>query len=506
MTKVVEWLPSAGHPDVPMSLLRDAVEDAPYAFLIAESTPLELPWLRIVYVNQAFERMTGHHRANVLGQTLEILHGPRTERHILDRIRTALEAGAPVSEELIHYREDGSEMSVELSLVPLRDQLGSHTHWVGVQRDVSAQRAIRDRLTAGESRLDFLAGSMRQLLWTAAPDGSCTFVSQSCAEFLGVPAEDCVQNGWHHFIHPDDAPLAGQTWQESLASGSTFTSEYRLRRHDGEYVWFLHRGVPRTGELGEVLEWIGSSTDIAQHKRSEEAIRQTEKLAAVGRLASSIAHEINNPLASVTNLLYLLSTQRSLDRTAREYVKAAQDEIARVSEITTQTLRFHNQSTAPVPTRLSEVLDAVLALYRPRTSACGMEVRREYERIPQITCLSGDIRQVFANIIGNAVDACPSGGRLRVRLRSSYNWKRQQRGGLRVTIADTGHGIEPENIRRVFDAFYTTKGITGTGLGLWITRDLVTRHDGTIDLRSSARPGRSGTTVSIFLPFEGPFV
>jgi signal transduction histidine kinase len=214
-----------------------------------------------------------------------------------------------------------------------------------------------------------------------------------------------------------------------------------MRRYDGEHPWFLHRASPRLDRAGEVVEWVGSSTEIEQQKRSEEAIRQTEKLAAVGRLASSIAHEINNPLASVTNLLYLLSTQVSLDRTAKEYVKAAQEELARVSEITTQTLRFHKQSTAAAPTRIAEVLDAVLAFYRPRLLSAGIQVRREYDRTEQLTCLAGDIRQALANLIGNAIDASPRGSVLRVRKGPSVTWKFRQRRGVRVTIADSGHGI-----------------------------------------------------------------
>ena len=485
-----------------MRVLFTAVERAQDVFLLTEAEPIDLPGPRILYVNQAFERMTGYTAEEIIGQTPRILQGPKTDRATLDRIRTALKSWQPVREEMVNYRKDGSEFTVDLSIVPIANEHGWYTHWMAIQRDTSEQKQLREQIIENESRLHFLTEAMPQLLWTANNQGMCQFVSQACANFLGVAASDCYGEGWYKFVHPEDLARTAEVWRDSVDNGHPFIVEYRLRRYDGEFVWFLHRGVPRFGEGGEILEWIGSSTDIAQQKRSEEAIRQTEKLAAVGRLASSIAHEINNPLASVTNLLYLLRSQPSLDKTAKQYVQTAQEELARVSEITTQTLRFHKQSTAAAPTRLSEVLDSVLSFYRPRLASCGVIARREYQRTEQLTCFAGDIRQGFSNLIGNAIDASPQGSQVRVRLRTSVTWKFRTRRGLRVTIADSGNGIPKELLHRIFEPFYTTKGITGTGLGLWITRDLIHKHDGKISIRSSTRPGRSGTVISVFLPFE----
>ncbi len=485
-----------------MRLLVSAVERAGDVFLITEAEPVELPGPRILYVNKAFEKMTGYSPEEVIGRTPRILQGPKTDRAALDRIRAALKLWKPVREEMINYRKDGTEFCVDLSIVPIANENGWYTHWMAIQRDVTEQTRLREEIAAGKSRLHFLTEAIPQLLWTASAEGFCDFVSQSFAHFLGVTTAECLGVGWLQHVHPEDRGNAASVWQQAIDSSQTCIVEYRLRRHDGEYIWFLHRAVPRLDAAGRILEWIGSSTDIEQQKRSEAAIRQTEKLAVVGRLASSIAHEINNPLGSVTNLLYLLGSQSSLDKTAREYVRSAQEELARVAEITIQTLRFHQQSTAPAPARVAEILDAVLAFFRPRLAAAGIQVRREYDRIPQLTCLAGDLRQVFVNLIGNAVDATPGGGRLRIRLRPSLSWKRRQRRGIRITFADTGHGIDERLLQRIFEPFYTTKGITGTGLGLWITKDLIARHDGILSLRSSTHPDRSGTVLSIFLPFE----
>ncbi len=484
-----------------MRMLTNAIDRAADVFLLTEAEPVDLPGPRIVYVNPAFEKMTGYTAEEVMGKTPRILQGAKTDREALRRIRTALQAWKPIREELVNYRKDGSEFVVDLSIVPIANEEGWYTHWMAIQRDITEQKNLQAQMAENKSRLLFLTESMPQLLWTASSDGKCEFVSQSCARFLGVKVSDCYENGWQQFIHPEDQARSVQVWKEAIEQKHTFVVEYRLRRHDGEYVWFLHRAVPRIEE-GRLFEWIGSSTDIAQQKRSEEAIRQTEKLAAVGRLASSIAHEINNPLTSVTNLLYLLSSQLSLSKTAREYVHTAQEELARVSEITTQTLRFHNQSTAAAPTRIAEVLDSVLAFYRPRIASAGLTVRREYERTEQLTCFAGDIRQALVNLIGNAVDASSKGGQLRIRKRPSVIWKSRKRRGVRITIADTGHGIPADQMHRIFEPFYTTKGITGTGLGLWITKDLIAKHDGRITIRSSTRLGKSGTVISVLLPFE----
>ena len=485
-----------------MRLLFTAVERAEDVFLITEAEPVDLPGPRILYVNLAFEKMTGYTAKEVIGQTPRILQGPKTDRAALDRIRTALGSWKPVREEMTNYRKDGTEFTVDLSIVPIADEKGWFTHWMAIQRDTTEQTKIRDEIALKESRLHFLTESIPQLLWTSNKYGECEFVSQACARFLGVDASACYGEGWFQFIHPEDLERSAKVWKEAVAQQHTFIVEYRLRRHDGEFIWFLHRAVPRISGNGEIMEWIGSSTDIAQQKRSEEAIRQTENLAAVGRLASSISHEINNPLASVTNLLYLLGTQPTLTKTAREYVHTAQEELARVTEITTQTLRFHNQSTSPAPTRIAELLDSILSFYRPKLASAGIVVRREYERTEPLTCLAGDIRQALSNLVANAIEASSPGARLRVRLRTSVTWKYRKHRGVRITIADNGHGIPFDTLHRIFEPFYTTKGITGTGLGLWITKDLIAKHQGRISLRSSTDPNRHGTVISVLLPFE----
>lgn len=347
-----------------------------------------------------------------------------------------------------------------------------------------------------------LAENIPQLVWTVDPQGKALYLNQRFLQYTGYDSVESVRSSWKEILHPEEAETVIERWEQSLATGEPFLIEYRLRGKDGAFRWFLARAVPLREEDGRIELWIGSCTDIHEQKLGEEVLRRSEKLATAGRLAASVAHEINNPLTSVTNLLYLLAHNPSLDRAAREYINSAQEELGRVAEITTQMLRFHKQSTAAIPTRISETLDSILALYRGRIISAGIQLTRDYDTTAPLVCFAGDIRQAFANLIGNAIDATPSGGRLRVRLRHSRNWTTRLQLGIRVTIADTGRGIDAEGRKHLFEAFYTTKGITGTGLGLWITRDLIEKHSGTISLRSSTCPHTTGTVFSIFLPFE----
>ena len=485
-----------------MRLLVTGVERALDAVLITEAEPIDLPGPRILYANQAFEDMTGYTREEAVGQTPRMLQGPKTDRDTLDRIRESLKAWKPIREEMINYRKDGSEFHVELAIVPIADERGWYTHWVAIQRDITDKVLLREQLKRDEARLHFLTEAIPQLLWTASAQGQCEFVSQSCAKFVGVEPGELTGSGWTNFIHPEDRDRTSQIWAEAVSSGAAFSTEYRLRRSDGRWVWFLHLAVPRLAEDGKVEEWIGSSTDISQQKLSEEALLRTEKLAAVGRLASSMSHEINNPLSSLTNILYLLSTQSSLDRTSRDLLKSGQEELARVTQVTNQTLRFHNRSVSPAPARVSEILDSVLAFYQPKLINTGIQVLRDYRKTEPLVCSASEIRHAISNLVSNAIEANRKGGRLRVRLRTSVTWKYRQRRGVRITIGDNGSGIEKNALSHIFEPFFTTRPDTGTGLGMWIARNLISKHDGTISIRTSTRPNRSGTVISILLPFE----
>jgi signal transduction histidine kinase len=237
---------------------------------------------------------------------------------------------------------------------------------------------------------------------------------------------------------------------------------------------------------------------IHQYALAQEALLRSEKLAVTGRLAASIAHEINNPLEAITNLLYLMRGNPPAEQ-SQKLLAEAEQELARVTEITKQTLRFYREPAQPIPTEVSSVLDSVLKLYASRIVGAGVEVRREVlSDSAVVRSTPGEFRQVLANLIGNAIDAMRGGGRLRVRV---SDHKVQDEGQyVRVTIADTGSGIPPNVLPTIFEPFVTTKGETGTGLGLWVTSEIIKKNGWSIRVHTSRCRHHSGTTFAIVIP------
>lgn len=234
--------------------------------------------------------------------------------------------------------------------------------------------------------------------------------------------------------------------------------------------------------------------------RAAGLLRDNQKLITIGRLAASIAHEINNPLEAVTNLLYLVGEEKGLPESARSYLELAQRELDRVGQISRQTLNFSRETRGPVRTRIDGLMEEVLSLYSRRIAEKNLRVERQYDCPDEAIVYPGEMRQVLSNLITNAVEASEIRGRLRVRIRCARNWSDPGVKGIRISVGDNGTGIEPAVQRRLGEPFYTTKGQRGTGLGLWVTRSIIQRYGGEIQLRSSIAPNRHGTVFSIFLP------
>ncbi len=249
----------------------------------------------------------------------------------------------------------------------------------------------------------------------------------------------------------------------------------------------------------QVIALLEARLQIREKERAAKALMQIEKLAAVGRLASSMAHGINNPLEAVTNLIYL-SRLKTADPEIKSWLAQADQELRRVAVVATQSLQFHKQSSRPMPITCTDLFSAALSAVEGRLQNASITVQRRKCAIDPIDCFEGDIRQVLGNVLTNSIDAMPCGGRLVLRSRQGTDWK-TGRKGLVLTIADTGSGMTPDTKRRLFEAFFSTKGISGSGLGLWISAEIMHRHTGRISIRSSQRKGHAGTTVALFLPF-----
>ncbi|HEX4031185.1 MAG TPA: PAS domain S-box protein [Terracidiphilus sp.] len=248
----------------------------------------------------------------------------------------------------------------------------------------------------------------------------------------------------------------------------------------------------------ENLRFTGFIRDISDRHRTHAALIQSEKLAAVGRLASSIAHEINNPLEAVTNLIYLSRATPDAAK-IQEYLELADHELRRVSMIANQTLQFHKQSNTPVQVDCDALASVSLNLFQSRLANRQISLERRGRAKRAARCVAGEIRQVLHNLIANAIDAAPQQGRILIRSRDATA-RKSGRTGVLLTIADTGPGIPAEIRSCVFEPFFTTKGDGGSGLGLWICSHLVAKNDGILRMRTSQRPGRSGTVFTVFLP------
>jgi two-component system, NtrC family, sensor kinase len=261
----------------------------------------------------------------------------------------------------------------------------------------------------------------------------------------------------------------------------------------------VHLGVRNVGGDAESFSMVLVVSDLTDRRLAEYAVRTAEKIAATGKLANAIAHEINNPLESLTNLLYLAQTSSRV-ATIQQFLSGANEELARVSRITRQILSFHRDTLAPVAIDIGSLVGDVIDLFE--RSAVARRIRLAFDRQPTLTIYGypGQLRQVFGNLVRNATEAAKPDTEICIRVRP---FRRAGREGTRVTIHDRGNGI-PRNIQKMmFDPFFTTKELRGSGLGLWVSKNLVMEHKGSIRFRSSTQPEHSGTTFEVFLPVGG---
>ena len=299
--------------------------------------------------------------------------------------------------------------------------------------------------------------------------------------------------------HPEDRDHC--QWEiERLVCGeiTSFTLDKRYVRPDGLPVW-VHNSFSLLGDrLQRPSHIILNCNDITERLRVERLLRASEKLALIGQLASSIAHEMMNPLDSVINLLFLVKGSKTLED-AQCLAARADEETQRVVHIATQMLRFQKEQKEPTQTDITELLHSVLILFKGRLTKAGINLKVESRLATHLICYPGEIRQVLANLIRNAIDAMQNGGMLRIRVRPSTLW-RDGVEGIRITIADTGQGMSAETQKHIYDPFFTTKGHLGTGLGLWVTHGILFKHQGAMRVRSSDTTGASWTVFTLALP------
>jgi PAS domain S-box-containing protein len=370
------------------------------------------------------------------------------------------------------------------------------------ERQLAEERAIAgEALRDRDEKLSLAMKANSMGIWAWDVQQNETHWSDEIYRLAGREPGSVVADGntWFELIHPEDQPGVMEAFEMTRTRGVDYSRQYRVLQPDRSVRWVESQGKSQVDSRGEVIRIIGVISDVTHRKQSEEAMLRAEKLAIVGRLAASVAHEINNPLEAVANLLFLVTLSDTTE-TAKEYAGQALDELMRVSMITQQTLKFHRQTGAPKPAMLSELVDAVLTLFRGKLKAARIVSDVRVRDEVSVDCLTGETQQVFANLVSNAIEATPEGGKLVVRLRQSRDWRAGAGRGMRVTFFDAGVGMSRATMRRIFEPFFTTKAETGTGLGMWVAMQLVERHNGHMNLWSSQRPGASGTAISVFFP------
>jgi PAS domain S-box-containing protein len=493
----------------------------------------------ITYANQGF--------LAYIGLTLDTIDGlgwldafaPEDRERVVEVWTRSVTSGVDYDIEA-HLRQvsSGTYRWWHLRAAPIRDASGAILHWLGVGSDIHDMRTYAENLRTEQAETERRRAEL-ETIYRTTPIGLALFdpvdfrflnLNDQEAEMLGYPKEYILGRRLSEIAPPDKVPaLMGM--MQAVAAGNVVKDrllEGELAARPGEQRAWRVNYSPIFNEDGSVRAISTASIEITNQKKAESALIQSEKLAAVGRLASSISHEINNPLEAITNLLYLIAMEDGLPSPLKGYVHMAQSELSRVSQIATQTLRFHRQAVAPTPVSAQELVAAVVRLYTGRLANSNIRVDARYDTDTKVLCFENDIRQVLNNLIANAIDAMRTGGRLIIRAHDCHDHARQGRAsrdltgqpaagadgpaasaawtrnrrGIRITIADTGHGMTPPVRARIFEPFFTTKDLNGTGLGLWISAGIVERHQGTLRVRSTADPDRHGTVFTLFLPCE----
>lgn len=365
---------------------------------------------------------------------------------------------------------------------------------------LARQRSQADSRTQRLQReLADIVESSQDAILTIDVNGIITSWNGGAERLYGYRADEVI--GRHLSLlfppeQPDEIPRMMATLKRGERVQHHITE--RLRKDRQRLTVFVSISA-LLGNRGQIIGASAISHDVSAQVRAEEALRKNEKLATAGRLAATIAHEINNPLEAIGNLLYLARKDRAK---TDEYLAMAEQELTRVAKIAQQTLGFVREPASPVSFDVGTVLDEVLQLHGQALRRKNVEVCRQYASSVQLLGFPGELRQVFSNLIANSIDAFPDGGQLRLRVETSRDWSNRHRHGVRVTIADNGCGMARETLARLFEPFFTTKKESGTGLGLWLSYNIVQKHGGSIRVRSRTRPGLSGTVFSIFLPTQ----
>ncbi|WP_263415741.1 PAS domain S-box protein [Terriglobus albidus] len=446
----------------------------------------------VVDANDVFLRMVGYSRAEIETRTItwRTMTPPEWVRASEEQMEKLEQTGRIGPYEKEYMLKDGSRRWM---LFTGRD-LGDN-RIVEYAIDITRRKEAEAATQAMEERFRALVEASSDVIYRMSPDWKEMRQLQG-RDFLADTAEP--ERTWlDKYIHPEDQAFVWASIQQAIKHKKIFQLEHRVLQADGTIGWTFSRAVPLFNKGGEIIEWFGAASDVSARKRAEEALLRSEKLATLGRLVASIAHEINNPLEAMSNLIYLAHRSEGLPEEARELLELADAELKRIAHITRQSLGFYRESNIPSDTSVTQLLESSIDLLRGKINTRHAMIDFRLKDDITVKAVAGELRQVFSNLLANALDALDTGGQITIRAT-----RRAGKDGPYVSILflDTGRGIPLETQHKIFDPFFSTKGHLGTGLGLWVTKQIVDKHRGSIRVRSRILPPTTGTVFQITLP------
>jgi PAS domain S-box-containing protein len=429
----------------------------------------------------------------------EIVH-PDYRDAFRQAFENTLQKGDPFRFEGLMYCPDGAPRWIEINGDLQPETEGSKGKIIGTICDITDFRKTEEELRENAKRLSELAAivsSSDDVIVSKDLNGIITSWNDAATRIFGYSADEMIGSSILKLI-PEHLHSDEKTIIENIRAGRRIGHFETVRlAKDGSLIDVSLTVSPIKDEEGRVIGASKILRDVSNRRRIEQTLLQAEKIAATGRMAATIAHEINNPLEAVMNLLYLLRPKIT-DDDGRNFLATAEDELGRVSHIAKQTLGYYREHAAASLASVSEIAEHALVIYGPRCTAAGITVKSAIGPSTKIVLRRGEMMQVISNLIANSIYAMPSGGTLSVSVCEASN----ANDGIVLTVEDNGVGIAQEDLPRVFEAFFTTRTTVGTGIGLFVAKQFIEGHGGRISIESDNESEKHGTTVKVFLPLH----